>query len=253
MAEHDQQAPVPPYASWTTIRNMIDRMAKQGVPARIDNSYLIGMAGGTQNQVKHALRSMDLINDEGATTPRLIHLVKDADDRPKLVRELLQQRYPRLVDLDLDTTRGQLDDAIKSYGLNGATARKAASFFIAAATFAELPLSPHFPTTRPGGSSPSGSSATRKRTSAKRKPATSADSESPSPASYSTSIDLGDPGDPTTLILAVRNPNPFSLPEADRNFFFSLVDQIRNYAANRDAPPADNGVAAETPDEGGAS
>jgi len=154
----DEARPVPPYASFTTVRNLIERMEREGVPSRLDASYLVGMAGGTRNQVKHALRSLGLIEEDGRVTSRLAELAKRPDERPALLGQLLQERYPSLTSLDQDATKGQLDEVLKTYGLNGATVRKAASFFLAAAMYADLPLSPHLTPsrTRGGGGGPSG-------------------------------------------------------------------------------------------------
>lgn len=163
MAEQETTGPGMPYASWSTCLHQVERMEKEGVPSRIDNTYLIGMAGGTQSQVKHALRSLDLIDEEGRTTPRLAALARQPDERQQLVADLMRERYPRLTELDLNATRGELDEVIKSYGLNGATARKAASFYLAAATYAGIPLSPHIKPSRTGGGSGTGTRRTTRR------------------------------------------------------------------------------------------
>lgn len=246
MAETDATGPVPPYVSFTTIRHLIERMEQQGVPGRIDNSYLIGMSGGTQAQVKHALRSLGLIDEDGLVNPRLVELVKHPDDRPKLVGELLRERYPQLTDLDQTATRGQLDEAIKSYGLTGATTRKAASFFIAAANYAGLPLSPHFPSSRPGAGGTGGSGAApRKRATGKRKAGgdrsgsgTNGDDASPTAASYSTEVTIGED---TTLILTVKNPDPFKLSLADRDFIFELIDKMKAYGQRPNSGNTESG------------
>ena len=154
MAASEITGPIPPYSSFTTVRNLIERMEREGVPSRIDNSYLVGMAGGTQNQVKHALRSMGLIDEDGRTSPQLAELAKNTESRKVLLGDLLRERYEPLVALDESATKGQLDEALRGYGLNGATARKAASFFVAAAMYAELPLSPHITPSRKPSAGP---------------------------------------------------------------------------------------------------
>ena len=44
----------------------------------------------------------------------------------------------------VNATRAQLEDEFKKYEITGATLRKAISFFLHAANFAEIPLSPYF-------------------------------------------------------------------------------------------------------------
>jgi len=140
-------------------------MEREGVPGRIDKTYLVGMAGGTQNQLKHAMRSLGLLGEDGKTpTQALIDLAKKPDERPQLVAGILRERYPTLVGLGQDATKGQLDEALGEYKLNGVTARKAATFFVSAATYAGIPLSPHIkPKDRPTGTSASRRPGRRKR------------------------------------------------------------------------------------------
>jgi hypothetical protein len=143
-------------------------MEREGVPGRIDKTYLVGMAGGTQNQLKHAMRSLGLIGEDGKTpTQALIDLAKKPDERPQRLAGILRERFPTLVGLGLDATKGQLDEALGEYQLNGATARKAATFFVSAATYAGIPLSPHIkPKAGPGTSA---SASTSRRPARKRR------------------------------------------------------------------------------------
>lgn len=162
---------VPPYVSFATLLNQLERMEREGVPKRIDPSYLVGMAGGTQNQFKHALRSMGLITEESVATELLMRLAEDPAGRNELMKSILTERYPELVALDTNATRGQLDEAFQVLGIAGAdTRRKAASFFVNAAQYAGIALSPLFTTGRP----PSGGTSARrpKRTKQPAKPST---------------------------------------------------------------------------------
>lgn len=165
MTDAEPREPVPPYVSFGTLLNQLDRMAKEGVPSRVDSSYLVGMAGGTQAQFKQALRSLGLINEDDSADPKLPELAKATDERPALMAAILRSRYPRMVALDQNATRGQLDDALATYGLGTDTRRKAATFYIAAATYAKLPLSSHL---RSGRATASGGTPRRKPRVAKK-------------------------------------------------------------------------------------
>lgn len=170
MADDEQQTS-PPYAPWSTVLHLLERMERESVPARIDKTYLVGMAGGTQSQVKHALKSLGLIASNDEVTPSLHALATNPDDRPKRLADILHERFPRLVALGESATRGQLDEALGEYGLTGATVRKAASFYVSSATYAGIPLSPHIKPSR--GTASNGSRGTVKRR--RRNPAGSDD------------------------------------------------------------------------------
>jgi hypothetical protein len=177
----DATRPVPPYVSFATLLNQIERMARDGVPKRIDKSYLVGMSGGTQNQFKQAMRSLGLINGDDEATGDLVRLVTEDDRRPTILEAILRERFPDLVNLDLNATRGQLDDALQQCGgeLGIDSRRKAATFYIHAAQFAGIPLSPHFKT----GRTASGSTSARRPRRRRAAPATpAAGQDSPKPA-----------------------------------------------------------------------
>jgi hypothetical protein len=59
---------VPPYVSFGTLINTLERMGVEGVPDRIDGSYLTNMAGGTRSQFKVCLRSLGLIDEDSAAS-----------------------------------------------------------------------------------------------------------------------------------------------------------------------------------------
>lgn len=193
-------------------------MGKEGLPGRIDNTYLVGMAGGTQSQVKHAFKSLGLVDEAGNSTPDLELLVTDESRRPAALREILSQRYPELTDLPGDATRGHLDETLGSLGLSGATLRKAATFYLHAAKYAELPLSPHLE--RSAGSA----STKRRRASSRRRP--SAPIQPPAGGGGDTHRISLRSGGAVELMVSV---NLFTLNPTDREFVLRLVDALRQY------------------------
>jgi hypothetical protein len=199
MAVEEGDRPIPPYASWGTVLNLIEKMEREGTPSRIDKSYLSSMSGTTQNQVRAALHSLGLVGESEKVTADLIALATKPDERRELVASMLQSRYPSLVALDTDATKGQLDEVLASYGLNGETLRKARSFFVAAATFAGLPLSPHVKP-KPG---PTSTSASRRPGRKKR----------------NAGRDGGDP--------ARRGEPPSDADDMKRIYFDLLVDKAK--------------------------
>jgi hypothetical protein len=145
---------VPPYVAFGTLLNQIERMEREGVPARIDGSYLLGMAGGTRSQFKVCLRSLGLIDEDNRTTDTLVQLAKNPDQRPELVASILRNQFPELTALNGNATRGQLEEVMTGYGLGNAdTRRKAIGFYLSAATYAGIALSPHLRPARRAASS----------------------------------------------------------------------------------------------------
>ena len=51
---------VPPYISFAQLENVLDRMRNEGVPARIDRSYLSTWSGSAQAQFLKAAASLGL-------------------------------------------------------------------------------------------------------------------------------------------------------------------------------------------------
>jgi hypothetical protein len=161
---------VPPYISFGTLLNQLERMEREGVPSRIDNTYLVGMAGGTRSQFKVCLRSLGLIDDENRTTDVLVQLAKNPDRRQELLAGVLQSQYPDITALNGNATRGELEEKMAARGLTNAdTRRKAMGFYLAAADYAGIPLSPHLrPAKRPVSSfTPRRSRPARKQAPAK--------------------------------------------------------------------------------------
>lgn len=147
----------PPYFAFKTLTNMIVKMEEHGPPNKIDRSFLDGMSGAGQTQFIAGLKSLKLIEEDGKPRPRLVEMVTDPDARPRLIGEVLRERYPEAVALgETNATTNELVDVFRTYGVQGDTARKAIAFYINAAKYAgDIPLSPHFktPSVRTGGSS----------------------------------------------------------------------------------------------------
>jgi len=147
----------PPYISFKTLTNLLDRLHETHLPPRIDRSYLTGLSGGYQTQVMAALRWLDLIGEKGDVTETLTSLAENPEQRPTMVGDLLRSHYPAVFALSSkNATQGQLEEEFRRFGISGSTLRSAIAFFLHAASYAEIPVSPHFkiPPVRPSNGKP---------------------------------------------------------------------------------------------------
>src|SRR4030066_2088490 len=86
--------PLPPYVSYRTFYNFIERL-QQRVPSRIDRSYWGDMlSGSTGIQLMAALRFLGLIDVNGKPTEQLKPLVMArGEPRAQLLRGVTSQAY----------------------------------------------------------------------------------------------------------------------------------------------------------------
>ena len=146
-----------PYMSWATLDSIIEQFRTGGLPGKIDRSVLPSRSGGDQSQFLRAATRFGFTDDDGVPTERLRTYVTEPEARPALMKTILHECYPDVVALPTDATPAQLNEAFRDLGLEGDTGRKAQTFDLAAAKFAEIALSPHFKKVRPGaGGRPKG-------------------------------------------------------------------------------------------------
>jgi hypothetical protein len=223
MTEEAVASPVPPYVSFSTLLNQIERMEREGTPARIDPSYLTGMAGGTRSQFKMGLRSLGLIDESDQVTESLIQLAGKPEERPEILAGILRERFPRLVGLGENATRGQLDEVLSEYGLGIDTRRKATSFYVAAASYAGIQLSPHIRPAKGVNSAGAQRRVKRPRKKAATPPTQTVQAVATQGNTHSLTLRSGGQ---VTLSVSV---NVMELSVQDRNFVFDLIDKLRDY------------------------
>jgi hypothetical protein len=159
-------APIPPYIPFQTFLTFLKQLKTDGLPPQIDKSVLSKFSGGTQGQLKVALKAMGLM-DENKPTDQLAALV-DAYDTPQfepLLLDLLHRTYPYVFSLNLmEATPLMFADSFKATGAREDVSRKCRTFFLHAAKRAGVPLGNRLLT----GSVPrSNTGAPRKRKAAK--------------------------------------------------------------------------------------
>jgi hypothetical protein len=137
----------PPYVAYPTFKNMLSGFKEHVLPARIDRTVLSNFSGIVGSQLLTALRFLDLIDGQNHPKPGLRVLV-DAYGTDKWSAELtkvLQSAYGPMFDLDLTAASpGQFNERFsKTYPGEGSTLRKSTTFFLTAATDAQVPISPY--------------------------------------------------------------------------------------------------------------
>src|ERR1700722_6437466 len=140
---------VPPYLPFKTFLSSLDALS-HGVPPRIDRTLWRSQSGVTQGLIMNAYRFLGLVDDNpganDSSTQELDQLAKHSEKRPETLRGLIEaQYYGVLEEHDLTKmTMKMLEDAFeKEFSVGGGTKQKAITFFLKAAKFADIPLSPY--------------------------------------------------------------------------------------------------------------
>jgi hypothetical protein len=183
----------PPYISFRTLTNLVDRLKEEGLPPQLDRSFL-GGSEGYKTQVLAALRGLGMIGPNGEVLPRLTDLVNaDNEARREIIRTILEQYFPEPVRLgSINATQLQLEDAFREFGISGDTLRKAVAFYLKGAEYAGIPVSQHFKT--PKVTRKAGSAASRPRTNgtgrSQTPPGGPDKTETPPPAAATMSVSV---------------------------------------------------------------
>jgi uncharacterized protein DUF5343 len=219
-----EKKPTVAYVPFKTFLSALDAL-KPGVPANINRSVWPTTSGVMVSQILGAFRFLGLINPDGQPTDLLHQLAENEADRKDIMCKLLTTRYffaaPKaLLKMDPNTLKSEMKD----YGITGATLQKAITFFLQAARYADLPLSPYLmKKTR-------GPSARKKRNLSPR--GLQEDIQQPKYVNPLTggpakTIKLSNGGS-LTLQATV---DTFQMTSEDRGFVLKLLDLIEDYEA----------------------
>lgn len=216
------------YVAFATFRNALDQLS-QGIPNRIDRSVFPGQSGGVQAQLLAGMRFLGLIDDDGKPQPRLSKIaVPDERSRKRELRVILEDCYADLFALDLEkTTPAELGEKMgASYGVSGDTRQKAVRFFLSAAEYADIALSPLFGKKKAGR----GPTSTPRRRRAARSRTPARDNAQPPSEGTTKTVRLKSGGE-LTLSASI---DLFSLTAEDRTFVFELIDRLDSYVGESD-------------------
>lgn len=133
-----------PYGAWETMKNALEAFS-QGVPPRIDRSAFPGLSWNATTRLLNGMRFLGFIADDGTPQATFMLLATEAEELRKThFSEVLMMRYPELFKLNLAVvTPAHLAETLgAAYNVAGDTREKAVRFFVGAATYAGLTLSP---------------------------------------------------------------------------------------------------------------
>jgi hypothetical protein len=232
----DKPKAVVPYLPWKTFVAVLESLTKF-LPDHVHPSMWPTYSGGVRGQVLATLKFLKLIEEDGAPTPLLRKITtSDQQTWPALIREALKGSYVSLMACDLTkATPGSFDAEVRKLGQEGETHRKAASFFVQAAKFAGVPLSPLL--TRKGGLS--STRAKRTKTASRKSVAEVNKNKGPNPESDDPLAFLGNieasgvrkvvflDNDATLVLLLDKNFG--ELPSAQRKFVNEMIDKMETF------------------------
>lgn len=234
------RGPAAAYVSWITFKNVIIDGLAEGLPNVIDKTLFPGQAGGVQNHIMAALKFLALIDDNGKPTKSLHELTaREEADRKQAMGAILRSRYVDIFALDIErATMGQLDEAMQSsYNVTGDTRGKAIRFFLAAAKYADIPLSRHLKDGTPPPVKKKSNGARRQQPTGQTAVVTA---PSPEPRAPPASAAPSTPGTSRTVTLVSGGTltvsatlDMFALSPDDRVFVFKLIDQLAEYEKGR--------------------
>jgi hypothetical protein len=144
-ADPARAARTPPYTSYRTFKTFIEDLRVNGIPSRIDRSVLTHFSGVVGAQLTHALRFLDLIDDDARPTGPLRDLVKAQESGrwTEALRERLRATYAPIFAIDLESaTPSHFNEAFrKAFPAADAVVQKCVTFFLYAAIDAGVPIS----------------------------------------------------------------------------------------------------------------
>ena len=227
MPNNEKQNPVV-YVPFRTFLSAIEGL-EHGIPHQIDTSMWPTYSGAIKSQLIGSFKFLNLIDEAGTPTPWLKALVDDKANRKTHLRKTLESSYSKVVSVGLQQmTPKQFDDLMSEYGMEGSTHQKVVSFFLQAAKFSGLPMSPLLgKKTRVSGR--------RRKTGEESGNGTSntvALSTEPGtlPRSTSRTVTLKSGG---KLSLSLE-ANLFDLNSSDREFVFGIIDKLQEYEKSKE-------------------
>ena len=220
----------PPYVPFPTFQSALDYLQENGVPGKVDRSALPTYSGISQGQLLGTFRFLGLIDGEFTPQPLdqpTLKLLADSGKRKAILAELLKSKYPDVFAIGLESASpSQFNSATSSLKATGTTLEKARTFFLKAAEFAGITISPHLTRRKPRRAKKSVESSRRSPqpdTIPNPQPEESSGGNGGSPHQYEKTVRLPDAKGTVTLSGTF---NPFELIGRERDLVNKIVDDL---------------------------
>lgn len=213
-----QSKMVPPYVTFNNFLQVLDFIDKHR-PAYVRKELFPDQfADSLKPRIIQTLKFFNLIDLDGKADEKLFELSAGAK-RKTVLSELLKQFYPQIIEKNLENISAeQLEQAIRAFGINGTTCRRASQFFLQAAKYAGFSINPDI-------DKPIGRRIVREyHSETKARPKESANEEQ----GDTFTLKLSSGG---SVTLKVDLP-VFQLNKHDRDFVFELIDRLKEYEEN---------------------
>ena len=143
----DKKKTTPPYVSYGSFINFINKLREETIPDRIDKSSMSNYSGSTIYSLMPALQWLRLIDENGTPSTSLRNIVSANEEGTKdILKNLVRERYDFLFNADFDlssASSGQVIEAFMAQNISGSTINKSISFFLSIASDSGIRISPH--------------------------------------------------------------------------------------------------------------
>jgi hypothetical protein len=224
--QNGSQKAVPVYLSFKTLQSAIQSLRTHGLPDVFDRTAFDSRSGGEQTQILSAFKFLGFIDDASFTQPvlrQIVDVVEGSAEEKDLLAAVLKDRYANAIKLNLESaTPAQLEKAIADYGAGGSTKERSVRFFIKAAEYVGMKLSPRLTARKPR--SPN-STNDDERLSAKGKKTTGEIPPAPTGPAMMT-VELPEAGGTLTISGTF---NPFGLLGEERALVNGISDLVNAF------------------------
>jgi hypothetical protein len=180
-----------PQLPFDTFLGVADAMARGPVvPRRLDRAMLNTKSGTEQNRIFSALRWLGWITgSENMVQPEFVEFISRPEKRQEIMATIVRERYGWAVALPENATQADLISAFTEHAaVNGESRRKAITWFLRAAQFADVKVALLFRQGpgRPRGGSMGRAPAKRTRRGAVKREVATEGTEAPPPPPIAT-------------------------------------------------------------------
>lgn len=254
MPENNESKPSPPYGSFGTWWNYLTGLNAQTLPPQLDRSMMRGKSGTDQLVINMSLKFFGLVDPQknNEVLDSLKGLVAaDAEGKKSILGELVRTRYPKQIEVsDGLGTEKQLHESFEDeFGVTGETRRKAATFFLHAASMAGIKVSPNFPKARSGsGQGRAATGTPKKATGARKRAGVAGATKTKDPGggdAYTINLESGG----SVQLIVTADLMTLLRNDGDRQLVTELIEKMETYEGGAaEDEVGEDGIADEPPE-----